>query len=304
MEVTFGLSPIVYAELYDMLNDHRDEMQPRLELLARDSEWVSTMSHWYRLLWQYRLDTSSTAKELHGQLGPEHGDLATWLLSSFHGECDSFSRELRKRSAVHLVAAEEQGAPAAGAYGQPAVISWSLGAVPGQYDRELPVVFAESVPDRHLRMAYQGLVEHLVDMGDRGEPWPEVASSAVLWRCASLAEGLAPGDNLMSSLKACMEMVRGLLPDSAWRRVRTRLEEFKSHRNALTHLGEVGGTGFADLHGRYERREELTDLLTAVTAFVGSSVRSAMQEGSDQGRQAMSNRLEDEMSWLEDYLAA
>ncbi len=305
MGLTFGLSPVVYAELYEMLSARGEDLTPRLELIGRESEWLATMSRWYRLLWQQRLEVSESAEQLHGDLGPEHGYLATWLLSSLRGECDGFSRELRSRSARTLRDAEDQGASAAGAFGRPAVVSWSLGCVPGLYDRELPVLFAEPVADRHVRLAYDGLVEHLVDMGTRPEPWPEVASSAVVWRCAGLAEGVARGgEDLLRSLYACMGMVKGLLPDQAWRRVRASWPDFRDHRNALTHLGEASGAGFADVQQLYSRREDMADFLTAATAFVGSVIRSALQEGGDLGRRAMSLTVEGQLSWLDDYMAS
>ena len=100
-----------------------------------------------------------------------------------------------------------------------------------------------------------------------------------------------------------MQMVRGLLPEQAWRRVSANWQDFRDHRNALTHLGGDGGTGFADVNGLYCRREDMSDVLTSATAFIGSSIRSALQEGADQGRRAMSQMLEDELSWLDDYMA-
>lgn len=309
MALTCSLAPPVFAELYAMLGEeYADELAPRLELLDQDETWLERMAGWYGLLWESRLSSSENDEQLYERMPDHHGQLATWVLSVLRGSSDDFSRTLRRRSVEVLRRAEDAGHGTATAAARPAVVAWSLGSVPGDYDIEMPVVFAEPPPDPNVRMAYAGLVQHLLDMGMRDEPWPEIATNSVLWRCAGIAEGLAPQPtpNLASSLSSLMSLIRDLLPEQTWRDLNGHWHEFRQSRNALTHLtGREGDPCFTDVGEVRTGRDDLRPTLVGATTFVGSSIRSVLLDPEDDlGRRAMAEIVQSEMSWLEDMAAA
>ncbi|MFF0366397.1 hypothetical protein [Micromonospora sp. NPDC005087] len=308
MELTCALAPPVYVELYAMLAecDRAAELEPRLNLIDRDASWLAEMAQSYRRLWQYRL-TLDNAEEIYEGLPSHHADLATWLLSVLRGDAAEFSRVLRRRAREELRKAPEDGSLPDGPEGQPAVVAWTLGAVYGKYDRELPVVFAEDPPDLNVRLAYEGLVHHLIDLGERDEPWPEVVTTSVLWRCAGIAEGLAPqaNPNLASSLNQLMALVRTYIPAPMWRELSGTWEDFRKTRNALTHLtGRDGDPCFTDVGAINNGREHLRMALVGSTHFVANSIRTVLADpDSDLGRAGLASAIEDELSWFEGFVA-
>jgi uncharacterized protein YjiS (DUF1127 family) len=307
--LTCLLAPPVFAELYAMLaEDHAQELAPRLELLEEDETWLGRMAGWYGLLWQSRMSSYESDEVLYEGMPDYHGQLATWVLSVLRGDSDDFSRTLLRRSVEVLRQAEDAGHGRSGPEGRPAVVAWSLGSRVGDYDRDFPVVFAEPAPDPNVRMAYWGLVQHLIDMGTRPEPWPEIATNSVLWRCAGIAEGLAPlaKPNLESSLNSLMSVIRELMPEGTWRDVNAHWHEFRQSRNALTHLtARDGGPCFTDVGERRTGRDDLRQTLLGATTFVASSIRSVLLDPEDDlGRRAMAETVESELSWLEGMAAA
>lgn len=288
MAVTCSLAPPVYAQLYAMLaEDHAPALTARLVLLDEDETWLGRMAGWYDLLWQSRLSSYESDEVLYQGMPAHHGQLATWVLSVLRGNADEFSRSLLRRSVEVLRQAEDAGYGPAGAEGRPAVVAWTLGSRVGDYDRDFPVVFAEPAPDPNVRMAYSGLVQHLIDMGTRAEPWPEMATNSVLWRCAGIAEGLAPQANLESTLNTLMGMIRDLMPDATWRDVNAHWYDFRQSRNALTHLAaRDGGPCFTDVGEVRTGREDLRQTLLGATTFVANSIRSVLLDPDDDlGRQ-------------------
>ncbi|MEV4814917.1 hypothetical protein [Micromonospora tulbaghiae] len=308
MGLTCALAAPVYVELYAMLAEpeRAEELAPRLGLIDRDASWLAEMADAYRRLWQYRL-TLDNAEDVYEGLPSHHADLATWLISVLRGDAAEFSRVLRRRAREELRKASADGSLPDGPEGQPAIVAWTLGAVHGRYDRELPVVFAEDPPDLNVRMAYEGLVHHLIDLSERDEPWPEVVTTSVLWRCAGIAEGLAPqtNPNLASSLNQLMALISTYMPESMWRELAGSWEDFRKTRNALTHLtGRDGDPCFTDVGANNSGRDHLRIALVGATHFVANSIRTVLADpDSDLGRAGLASAIEDELSWLEGFVA-
>src|SRR5690348_8945763 len=183
-------------------------MRMRADLLGEDLDVLAELRHLYEQWWSFWRQYNPKPPELFQSAGPVHGQLATWFLSVLRGPSLDFSGELRRRTQELLRAALPKDQQGGASMVRPTVVGWSLGSVPGNYDYSLPVIFAEEPADDSIRLAYSGLVEHLVKLGEEPSPWPEVLATAVIWRCAGIAEGLLSRDNLLATLQYLTAQVR------------------------------------------------------------------------------------------------
>jgi len=303
-QLTCQLSPATLAVLYEMLQDnqHADVMRMRANLLGEDLGVLAELRQLYEQWWSFLCQYTPKPPELLQSVGPVHGRLATWFLSVLRGPSLDFSDELRRRSQELLRAALPEDQRDGAAPVRPTVIGWSLGSVPGSYDYSLPVIFAEESTDANVRLAYSGLVEHLVKLGEESPPWSEIPATAVVWRCAGIAEGLLPKENLLATLQHLTAQVKVMLPGGLHRDLIGNWDEFTRMRNGLTHIAaRVGEYSFSDLEGKVTKHDDLRLCLFGITHFVAENIRSALADpDQDSHRTSMLDAIRSELRYLTD----
>lgn len=280
MELTCELSPLVFGELYRLLDaDTRfaDLLTERLGEIDLDRGWLLEAAGAYEGRWQSDVavlqDIGSTAQPVG--LSKDHALLASWVLAALRteGRCDELSDKLRARVAdranndmTHLADLPSCLAPR--------VIAWTLGMVVGRFDINFPVIPAQMPIDMEVELAYRGLVEHVVHLAEVEEPWPEVMCSSTLWRAAGLAEGLQPEANgPEAAINQLMAAIRHTTPEYQYERLRKHWIGFIEHRNALTHVApSAGKTRFSDSVRIACDSDHVNPTVMGVTNFVFQKV--------------------------------
>lgn len=146
-------------------------------------------------------------------------------------------------------------------------------------------------------------MQHLVKLGEEPSPWPEVLATAVVWRCAGIAEGLLPTmGNLLATLQYLTAQVRAMLPGRLNSDLVGYWDEFTRMRNGLTHVAErVGEYSFSDLEDKITEHDDLRLCLSATTHFVAEQIRSALADpDQDNNRARMLDAIRSELSYLAD----
>lgn len=300
--LTCELSPAALLVLYRMLREHRDEeaMQSRAALLGEDVAILEELEKLYAQLWAFRRGYTPDPPQLLEPVGQAHGQLASWFLSVLRGPSADFSYELRRRCQELLQAALAGADDGAGTEAVPTVIGWSLGSVSGNYDRTLPVIFAETPSDVNVRLAYSGLAEHVLKLGKERTPWSELQATAIVWRCAGIAEGILPRENLESTLRHLTFQAKPVIPDGLYRELNDHWADFRSMRNALTHVAAIDGErSFSDLNGKIANHEDVRLCLLGITYFVADSIRENLSDPDhDSHRTAMLSSVRNDLAYL------
>ena len=299
MGLSCELPPVVLAEFYAMLQEsYANRLSDRFDLLEEDPDLLVELAGLYELAHEFR----RTYPQDFGVLEPmdlSHGQLATWLIAVLPGPSVDFSQELHRRSQERLRESLSDTEWDKAGLVVPTVVGWCLGSVPGRYDRSFPAVFAEPPSNKDVRSAYEGLVEHLVFLGESEEPWGEMTTTAVVLRCAGLAQGVQPGSGLGPTLSQLMVRVRDFVPEQRWRQLNLHWDHFRGLRDAFAHVAERDGRSFDTERTKVQTREDLIDCLTGVTYFVASTIREQLLDPEhDLGRKDMLRSIRDELDYL------
>jgi hypothetical protein len=285
VDLSCSLSPLIYAKLYHRLltdRDKRSSTEQRLELLARDMEWLAELQRLYETYWRWQVENEARGDpaELSG-VSPRHAQLATWFAAPLriHGPSTEFTAEL----VCSVIESAKQDFPEMGRPPTPlrvAVVAWTLGQVCGDLDRSVPIVPAEMPNDDNIALAYSGLLEHVADL-PRSEShlWPEMIGSAIVWRIAGIADGLRPQPrpDLAASINALMAEVRNLMPGPLRADLYDEWMDFRLMRNGFTHVAKAeDGYGFSEVFERARKAEDVRLFLNAVTHFICSEVSQAL----------------------------
>lgn len=282
MELKCQLSPLVFAVLYRTLADdqaHQDLIAERLAEVDWEAGWLPAAADRYEKTWQGQLRQAASAADLAG-LSEENALLASWILAAlrFTGASYEFSQELR--GVVTTRAREEiPGSPnALPPQLCPEVMGWTLGMVVGSIDRSLPVVPAALPADPNVRAAYEGLVEHVLHLGQTPVPWPEMLGTATFWRGTGLAEGLKPeardGKDAISQL---IIECRRTVPDHLGSRLSRHFEHFADTRNTLSHVADMSGRPrFIDVKDRARDWDQIYLTMWGITQFLGLQVSAEL----------------------------
>jgi hypothetical protein len=242
-ELSCGLSPLVYAELYRLLATTpalEDSLSFRLEEIDYRFEWLEEAGDTYRAKWEYDLryaDADSIGDVVLQQ--PDHALLATWILAGVRntGPCYDFSSNLASRvleSATNDVTGLSFPLPPSLS---PTVIGWTLGKLIGR--EGLPAVPAQLPDDDNVRAAFVGFVEHVLLLQTMPEPWPEMMCMAAYWRGYGLAEGMLPGlgsggpalDQLLREAQLSMERPQ-------YSQLHRHFQHFNRCRQAVSHIAD------------------------------------------------------------------
>ena len=242
-----SLSPLVFAELYRLLNlanSHQNLLDDRLSAIGYSFDWLQEAAQTYESKWVSTVEYISPDLADESALPPEHALLATWLLASLRNTGDSYGfsadllgavQERMNREAPLL----KDKRPLSLA---PSVRGWTLGKSLGSNDSALPMVPAAYPNDPHITAAYEGLIEHLLYLNGISQPWPELAGTALLVRTGGLAEALQPPPDppprrgLDHSINLLMSEARRHMPDSLRERLTKNWVRWVERRNVLTHI--------------------------------------------------------------------
>jgi hypothetical protein len=255
-------------------------LDDRLAEIDRDRDWLEATIDRYEGMWQYRQQLPS-ADERFEPLTPDHSALAAWITAGIRG----FGRCLEVIQAVQRAIRDRtaDGPPGIlAATTRATIVAWGLGRIVGDYDRTLPVVFCEPPSDISVRLAYDGLVSHVLALPEVDE-WPEMLGSSILWRACGLADGLrpqTPNPNVEASLNALIAEIRPVVEPTVVSQWASDWRDYKDMRNGFTHVvaGDRGRYCFADLADKMRSRSEVAVALTSITNFVGHTVALQLQD--------------------------
>ena len=285
MDVSCELSPLVYAELYALLQDKTawaDTIEDRLDQCGLEMAWLQEASDMYRAFW-----LSVSADEQMRLLDKEHAHLASWLLAALilKDPSDEFSVELRERVRSRYSADRgiQLGILPEGL--AVVVVAWTLGKVIGDFDVELPVVPAVPPTDADIAAAYNGLIEHVGAL-PRPTPWPEILGSATHWRGAGLAESLSPREppNLAASIGQLVSDSRRHMPPYRFDAMSRHWSrgDFVPRRNVLTHVKSDGGVAFLDAATQASDHQSVRPTVAGITQFVCQHVAAELADPGNQ----------------------
>lgn len=289
--LTCTLSPLVFAELYRLLNvdsTRRDDIEERLEELNYGINWLDDAEEAYNGKW---LDTAQyitpdTAYDF--ALTAEHSLLATWILAGLRNTGDSYDFSATVRAAVQerMVTEAPQLEDTRPPSFSPIIRGWTLGMVVGSRDSSLPMVPAHPPSDPHIAAAYCGLVGHVVHLGEVDEPWPELAGTALYVRTGGLAQALRPAPphpaklGLSHSLNLLMAEARRHLPGSIEEPLRRNWIRWVERRNVLTHIepDEASGISFSESAAQVRTWDQIKLTILGITQFVCQEISQELQE--------------------------
>jgi hypothetical protein len=282
LELKCQLSPLVFAVLYRTLADdkgHENLLAERLAEVDWDAGWLPAAADRYEKTWQGQLRQAASAADLSG-LSEENALLASWILAAlrFTGASYEFSQELR-RGVTTRAREEIPGSPAdLPPQWCPEVMGWPLGMVAGSIDRSLPVVPAALPADPNVTAAYEGLVQHVLHLGQTPVPWPEMLGTATFWRGTGLAEGLKPeardGRDAISQL---IIECRHTVPDHLGSRLSRHFAHFAETRNTLSHVADMPNRPrFIDVKDRARDWDQIYLTVWGITQFLGLQVSAEL----------------------------
>lgn len=289
-ELSCGLSTLVFAELYRLLSSnqkHRVELEKRLDDLGYDLDWVATAADAYDARWRADADylTPETAHDF--ALPVEHALLATWILAGLRNRGDSYELSGELRAAVGTRMVNET--PALAGHRptslSPIIRGWTLGMVAGTIDAQFPIVPAQLPADPHIGAAYKGLVELVLHLGSAGEPWPELAGTALLVRTGGLAEALRPPPErrgLNHSIQTLMGETSRQVPLHIQERLRSNWTRWVERRNVLTHVkpDEDASESFEDAAGLVRAWHQIELTIIGISQFICQEVSLELFEST------------------------
>ena len=285
MALSCELSPLAYAKLYVCLRADsyaRDALAERVARVGFDEDVLAELESGYRALWQFHVEQAGGNQATLWGLDDRHARLATWLLAGLRrpGEPSQELSAIIRRAVGEQFQASFGNVPLPDVV-QPIVIAWTLGQVYGGLDVALPAVPAIEPPDPDVAMAYAGLVSHLCGLGRVAQPWPEVTSSATIWRAAGIIDGLKPQPipNLRQAISEAMTQAKDVIPAHVVRDLTLHWDEFRRVRNGLTHVvPSEEGYAFSDVADRASTWEGIRLCVNGITHMVFSEVSLSVLE--------------------------
>jgi hypothetical protein len=291
MELICELSPLAYKALYQTLahqTDFRSAAVARIEEAGGTRDTLEDLSHGYQALWEFEVRQAAGDPAQLWAMDQKHARLATWILASLRHRLKSpsevFSAQVRRAISDEM---EKRFSfmPLPEAF-QLTVLAWTLGQVRGRLDVSLPAIPAISVPDPDVSLAYTGLIVHLLDLQGVSQPWPEVASSAALWRSAGIIDGLKAQKSykLWPAIEEAMRQASDVIPPLIGRQLAAHWAEFQKARNGLTHIWKTSDEyAFRDLVAHIGEWNDIELSIRGITYFVFSEVSHSIFEDTDFG---------------------
>lgn len=302
MELKCELSPLVFAVLYRTLADDKD--QARQDLLAGrlaevgwEADWLATAAEYYEKTWQGQLKLATIPADLTG-LSDGNALLASWITAVLRTTGASYDFGEKLRANVTARALKEIPAAPADLPPQwcPEIVGWTLGMVIGTVDRHLPVAPAILPVDPNVRAAYEGLVEHVLHLGETPTPWPEILGTCTYWRGTGLAEGLKPeARDGKDAIKQLIIECRYAVPDHLGRRLSQHFEHFAETRNTLSHVADMPDKPrFVDVKEYARDWNQIHLTVLGITQFLGLQVSAELLESASR---AVRPETWDDLQW-------
>lgn len=308
MELACELSPVVFSELYRLLAAETrwaDRLDDRLANVGLGHAWLAEAADRYDARWRAEVERGQVLNDVYS-LRDLHAVLASWVLAGLRGmpssanDLSDLTTDLSGRVLGRVIddipgASTSLLPPSL----RPNVCAWVLCAVHGNVDAELPLALPMSIPDAdHVRLGYEGLLEHCAALDHRLQPWPEMVSTSTVWRSFGLAESMRPDqDSQQKSVYALLAEVRNFVTTPVYSRLSTHWagdEKLRITRNVLTHVLRTN----KDENGNRDKIEvrfseavqsarewtEIRPTIHGVTVFLCnqlSAVLDAMSPGAD-----------------------
>lgn len=296
------LAPVVFSELYKALSETEngaETLDERLGQIELDRDWLTEAAVVYEANWNgCKSDTNLTV------LNEDHTLLAGWLLASLRRTEPSrhFSDDLLKR--LRARASELPGGLTnplpVGLNAR--VVSWTLGHVVGDVDRDVPFVPVRLPVDSHVAAAYAGLVDYCLQLkAVIKEPWPELVGTATFVRTLGLVEALRPDaggpkeGKARPALAALIGEAKLVLPDFEYQRFRRHFmdNDFVSKRNTLSHVApDLDKPTFVDLVDIARTWGDVEPTVAGITQFVCQQISEEMH-----GSREVDSGLWDRIRW-------
>jgi hypothetical protein len=307
MELTCELSPLAYQALYQTLahqTDFRSAAVGRIEEAGGTRDTLQDLSHGYQALWKFEVDQAAGDPAQLWAVDQKHARLATWVLASLRHRLKRPSEDFS--GLVRDIIADEMqkrfGSMTPPEAFQATVLAWTLGQVRGRLDVSLPAIPAIALQDPDVALAYTGLIVHLLDLQGIRQPWPEVASSATVWRSAGIIDGLKTQKSnlLWPAIEEAMHQATDVIPPLVASRLKAHWIEFQKIRNGLTHIWKRSDEyAFRNLVAHVGEWRDIELSIRGITYFVFSEVSHSIFEDADFGADRL---LEEVFQELSSYL--
>lgn len=300
MDLRCELSPLVFAELYGLLatdNDRADALDERLDQIGLEHSWLEEAAETYEAKWN-SLGTTATDISDYVAHGGDHAVLASWVLAGLRqtGSSYDIGFELRQRVTERAFTEVHPRPVDLPSQWRPVIIGWTLGTVLGNIDQELPVAPAYLPADVNVRAAYEGLVEHILQLERFASPWPEMMGTATFWRGTGLAEGLRPeAENGAAAIRDLIIEVRHAAPDHLGNRISRHFAPFADQRNTLSHVADKPGKPrFIEVKELAREWDQIALTISGVTYFLCVEVASEL---TDSAARVVRAETWDELKW-------
>lgn len=277
--------PLVFAELYRALareKRYAQALEDQLALVRLPLEWLDEAADAYDRKWNADLAYLTPDGVADYALTEQHSQFATWVLSGLYasGTCSELATNLQTSvTACALGDVDELPAPLPPVL-SPTIIGWTLGSIISSSGRDVPVAPAVRPSDENVRVAFDGLIEHVLTLQAMREPWPEMMQTAMYWRGYGLAEALRPdlgsGGPALTQLRletaTSMASAQGGL-------IGRHLDSFGKRRNALSHIADdQSRPRFVDVIDAERKSSGIELTMQAMTQFVFHEVTKQVRE--------------------------
>ncbi|MGO1736471.1 MAG: hypothetical protein ACTHZ9_09155 [Leucobacter sp.] len=284
-ELSCTFPALVFSELYRLLSEnprYTDALEDSLSSIHLSHDWLEEMADAYARKWEEERHYVTAANINDIALSEQHSQFATWLLAHLHanGTCGGLSTDLGTsvmQRALEDVAGVELPLPPVLS---PVIIGWTLGSVVSAAEDDLPVVPAIWPSHPNVRVAFNGLIEHVLAVQAMPPPLPEMVQTAMYWRGYGLAEALRPdlgaGGRALNQLQ--LETLSSM-EDAQRLQVSNHLTGFRERRNALSHIADdQGRKGFVEIVDEVRETPPLSLTMRAMTQFVFHDVAREIRD--------------------------
>lgn len=277
--------PLVFAELYRALardNRYAQALEDHLASVHLTLGWLDEAADAYDRKWNADLAYLTPADVADYALSEQHSQFATWVLSGLYasGACAELATNLATSVTTRALGDVDELKGPLPPVLSPTIIGWTLGSIIGIKGSDIPVAPAVRPSDENVRVAFDGLIEHVLTLQAMPEPWPEMMQTAMYWRGYGLAEALRPEAD--SGGPALAQLRRETVTSMASARsheIGRHLDTFGQRRNALSHIADdPRRPRFIDVIDD-ERKSSGIDLtMRAMTQFVFHEVTKVVRD--------------------------
>ncbi|OKL46269.1 hypothetical protein BSR28_06935 [Boudabousia liubingyangii] len=308
MEMVCRFSPLVFAEIYHILNDQFASFKPllsRLENNGLSGEWLLEAEQNYREKWESIIPEVSQETANSLALSDDHAEFASFLLASLESQGSSADFSTLLISRVNSQVKEScptLSFPLPGSF-QPEIIGWTLGQrlqIPGALRTAIPALMPY---DEDAREAFMGLVNHFYVLQELPQPWPEMMCSSLYWRGYGIAEALRADtcQNGNEAIRQLQAECNRFFEDGLRQRINRHLNAFGEKRNTLSHVAKSPNRArFVEVIAAVCQEEEVDLTMKAITQFVFREVTKQMNDPKSSN--AYNDRWDNALRWdLEIY---